>query len=149
MFQDKNYQVDKSLHQKYISSHQENIFKIVEILYESNEMDTVSLKRLILTYDSNNIPLKTILRMINMNDPENVHERRRINKRFLDCLVEVTSSGPLALIWLKKNIDYDICDIMLSDWKHSGKSKTNFHIKTLHQNLYFLKNLNSIKGFKE
>ena len=69
--------------------------------------------------------------MINMkgSDPENVHERRRINKMFVNCLLEVKSSGPLALIWLKKNIDYDICDIMLSDWKHSGKSKTNSHIK--------------------
>ena len=50
-------------------------------------------------------------------------ERRRINKNFLDCLVEVKGSRPAALVWLKCYIDFDICDVMLSDWRYSGELK--------------------------
>ena len=53
----------------------------------------------------------------------NLSERRRINKNFLNCLVEVKGSRPLALVWLKCYIDYEICDVMLSDWRYSGELK--------------------------
>ena len=32
---------------------------------------------------------------------------------------------PNALVWLKRNIDFETCDIMLSDWKYSGEFKTS------------------------
>ena len=59
--------------------------------------------------------------LIKGSQEANLSERRIINKNFLDCLVEVKGSRPLALVWLKCYIDYEICDIMLSDWAYSGK----------------------------
>ena len=43
----------------------------------------------------------------------------------MDCLLEVKGGCPSALVWLKRNVDFEVCDIMLRDWKHSGKSKYN------------------------
>ena len=46
-----------------------------------------------------------------------------VNKNFLECLVEVKSGLPPALIWLKRTIDFEVCETMLSDWEYSGKLK--------------------------
>ena len=43
------------------------------------------------------------------------------NKAIMDCLVEVKGDISSALVYLKKNIDFEICDIMISDWHFSGK----------------------------
>ena len=54
-------------------------------------------------------------------EQENLTERRRVNKNFLDCLVEVKGGCPSAFVWLKRNIDFEISEIMLSDWDYSGE----------------------------
>ena len=54
-------------------------------------------------------------------EPENLLDRRIFNQTFMGCLVEVMGGCPSALVWLKKNLDFEICEIVLSDWKNSGK----------------------------
>ena len=49
-----------------------------------------------------------------------IERRRFINKHFFNCLLEVEGDQPSALIWLKKHIDLEVCEIMISDIGHSG-----------------------------
>ena len=82
--------------------------------------DRRAIKNLIV--NSNDDRLKKNLRFLNMDGSVNqdTEKRREMNKMFLRCLVEVQQDYPSALIWLKRNIDSDICDTMLSDWKYTG-----------------------------
>lgn len=54
---------------------------------------------------------------------ENLLKRRRFNKKILECIIEIKGDCPSALIWLKQNVDFEVCSIMLSDWKYSSKFK--------------------------
>ena len=46
----------------------------------------------------------------------------------MDCLVEVKDGFPFALVWLKRNIGFEICEIMLSDWEYTGKLKLTYKL---------------------
>ena len=59
--------------------------------------------------------------LISNCESENLHVRRIFNQTFMGCLVEVMGGCPSALVWLKRNVDFEICDIMLRDWINSGK----------------------------
>ena len=52
----------------------------------------------------------------------NIPVRRNAFKLFFSSLVEVQGSHALALIWLKANIDFDVCQKVMSDWDYKGES---------------------------
>ena len=58
------------------------------------------------------------LRFLNM---QNVELRRGANKIFLNCLIGVYEDLPSALLWLKTNIDFDVCYKIMSDWEYTGQ----------------------------
>ena len=61
------------------------------------------------------------LRIINLDVPTaEIAERRQINVAFMTCLIEIETSHPSALLWLKRNIDSDICDTIMSDYDYTG-----------------------------
>ena len=61
------------------------------------------------------------LRIINLDVPTaEITERRQINVAFMTCLIEIETSHPSALLWLKRNIDPDICDTIMSDYDYTG-----------------------------
>ena len=105
-------------------NHQQNVKKgmqrrltqLKEILYMKNE---VCIKELINNDDSN---LHHVLRMINFVGPEKEYlaKRRETNKHFIKCLTEVKMGGPQAFVWLKKHVDYETCEIMISDLNYTG-----------------------------
>lgn len=72
---------------------------------------------------SNNCYLSVSLRIINIQGSAKLKlkERRKNNKLFLDCLIEVKGSRPLALVWLKAKVDPKTCDTIVSDHGYSGK----------------------------
>ena len=116
--------------QKNIQKRTENIplqeqdsFHIPNILYGD---DRSAIKRIISSMSSDNNRLITILCMINTrgSGSKNRQERRKINKLFLECLVDVKGSRPLALIWLKKHVSSETCSTMLSDEKYKGIFKS-------------------------
>ena len=47
-------------------------------------------------------------------------ERRRVNKAFMECLLEVQGDRPKALVWLKRHFNSETCKTMRSDWKYKG-----------------------------
>ena len=107
---------------------EQNSLNAIEILHGYHHShgytyDKIAIKKLIRAESSENIQLKQILRMINMKGmgSQDLTTRRRVNKCFMDCLVDVQRGNPAALVWLKKHIDFQICKTMLSDWKHSGR----------------------------
>ena len=104
---------NKSNKATYNEQQQSNLQNVIETLYNKNED---AMKKLIV---SHRIILSQILTLINRG-ADDLSERRNINKYFLNCLTKVKQSQPLALVWLKKNIDPDVCAIMLSDWKFSN-----------------------------
>ena len=92
---------------------------IVDILHGN---DNLAIEELILSVRSENTQLQTTLCILNMkgSGTEDRSERRRINKTFLKCLVEVMGSRPAALVWLKRHILLETCKTMLSDEKYQG-----------------------------
>ena len=61
------------------------------------------------------------LRIINLDVPTaEITERRQINVSFMTCLIDIETSHPSALLWLKRNIDSDICDTIMSDYDYTG-----------------------------
>ena len=46
--------------------------------------------------------------------------RRRVNKLFMDCLEEVQQDQAAALIWLKRHVEPEICNTILSDKNYTG-----------------------------
>ena len=103
---------NKSNKTTYNEQQQRNLQNVIETLYSNNED---AMKELIV---SHSIILTQILMLINR--AEEVSERRKVNKFFLNCMTKVKQSQPLVLVWLKKNIDPDVCAILLSDWKFSN-----------------------------
>ena len=113
--------------EKNIGQESENIplqerdsFHVSNILYGD---DKSSIKQLIAATTLENNKLKSILGIINAkgSGPENRPERRKVNKQFLETLVEEKGCRPLALIWLRKHISLDTISKMLSDEKYIGK----------------------------
>ena len=104
---------NKSNETKHNEQQQSNLQNMIETLYGKDED---GLKELIF---SQTTMLSQVLMLINRGADE-LSERRSINKFFLDCLTKVKQGQPEALVWLKKNIDSDVCAIMLSDWNFSN-----------------------------
>jgi hypothetical protein len=67
-------------------------------------------------------PAKTakLLHMINLAGVDSVAERRSLNTAFMDSLLELEQTRPATYLWLKQNVDYEICSAVLSDWKYTG-----------------------------
>ena len=80
--------------------------------------DKDAIKNLITT---NNQHISRSLRIINLDVPTaEIIERRQVNVTFMTCLIEIETSHPSALLWLKRNIDSDICDTIMSDYDYTG-----------------------------
>ena len=67
-------------------------------------------------------PRKTakLLHMINLAGVDSIVERRSLNTAFMESLLELEHTRPAAHLWLKQNVDYEICDAVLSDWNYTG-----------------------------
>ena len=96
-----------------------NLSNILEIFYSDDKIDKTTLVK---GKKFKSTKAKTMLEIINMkdDDPKNLLERRKVNKAFFDGLLEIKGGQSSALVWLKRSVDFDICDILLSDWKHTG-----------------------------
>ena len=100
---------------------------IVKVLQSKNKENVKELIR------SETSHLGSALRIINMESfaPEVVSKRRAIskpfmkrrsiNRTFMKCLIDVKQGRRSALLWLKKNVDFEICDIIKDDVDYSGK----------------------------
>ena len=51
--------------------------------------------------------------MINLAGVDSVAERRSLNTTFMDAVLELEHTRPAAHLWLKQNVDYEICDAVL------------------------------------
>ena len=80
-------------------------------------IDKVIVKDLILSAEDDQ--LNRNLRFLKM---QNTSVRRKAFKLFFSSLVELQGSHALALIWLKANIDFDVCQKVMSDWDYKGES---------------------------
>ena len=103
----------KSKETAYNKQQQSNLQNLVETLYSKNED---AMKELIFSQCN---MLCQVVALINRG-ADDLSERRNINKSFFDCLTKVKQGQPQALVWLKKNIDPEVCTIMFSDWKFSN-----------------------------
>ena len=67
-------------------------------------------------------PTKTakLLHMINLAGVDSVVERRSLNTTFMESLLELEHTRSATHLWLKQNVDYEICDAVLSDWNYTG-----------------------------
>ena len=98
----------------------------VKVLKSKNKED---MKDLITSDDKS---LGPALRIINMESfaPEKNSKRRAnkkanmnrrsINKTFFECLEDVEQGRHFALLWLKKNIDFEVCDVIIEDAGYTG-----------------------------
>ena len=92
--------------------------------------DEVAIKHIIVSEDSH---LRQVLRLINTEGSgKGSHESRSVvNKYFMNYLVEVKCGLSSALLWLKANVDPDICGILLSDYDYSGSTLQVFKKKCI------------------
>ena len=93
-----------------------NTSDLKKILHDGNE---VAIKDNI---KSKNIHLNPVLRMINIDGSkaDKRKQRREINKCFMKCLIQVEQSIPASFLWLKRHVDYEICEIIISDWNYKS-----------------------------
>ena len=89
----------------------------VEILHSRDKM---KIKQLINNETAENTQLKQTLRFINLKGSKDVDERRGINKKFMESLIDVQLGLPMSLIWLKRHLDFETSKAILSDWKIKG-----------------------------
>ena len=47
----------------------------------------------------------------------------------MDCLTEFKLCRSLALLWLKKHIDFEVCEVVISDWNYRGNKLQVFKDK--------------------
>ena len=115
-----------------ISLQTETFHSVLHILKGT---DKNKLKELIVQEDKQ---LGTDLRIIakELSGVKERVNRREINKCFMICLMEVKLGGPQAFIWLKRHVDFEVCDIIMSDWNYYGT-----HIQTIGDKLSFIKNI--------
>ena len=71
---------------------------------------------------SKNWQLKQALQLVNSGPQDMAKRRRRANKLFFECVLEVELSHSAALVWLKSNIDPDICNAIITDVNYIGKN---------------------------
>ena len=93
-----------------------NASDLKKILHDENE---IAIKDNI---KSKNMYLNPVLRMINIDGSKtgDRKKRRDINKCFMKCLIQVEQSIPSSFLWLKRHLDYEICEIIISDWNHTS-----------------------------
>ena len=82
--------------------------------------DKKKIKQLINDETAENPQLKKTLRFINLKGSKDVDERRGINKKFMESLIDVQLGLPMSLIWLKRHLDFETSKAILSDWKIKG-----------------------------
>ena len=84
--------------------------------------DQIAVKELIINETAGNGQLKQALLIINTDCSGNqeVAVRRKVNKFFMECLVDVQLSSAAAFIWLKKYMEPEICKTIISDMRHTG-----------------------------
>ena len=102
-----------------IDINSQNVMKVL------HDMKKPAVKELIQNED---IELASQLSLLShSNTPVGVAltKRRRINKRFMDCLQEVKLDRVQALLWLARKVRSDVADKMRSDWKYSGNWREN------------------------
>ena len=87
------------------------------ILHRNNK---TAIKEMIV---SKNWQLNQALQLTN-SGPQDMAKIRSANKLFFECVLEVELSHSAALVWLKSNIDPDICDAIITDVNYIGKKHT-------------------------
>ena len=80
-------------------------------------LDKTAIKGLIV---ENPAKMAKLLHMINLAGVDSVVERRSLNTAFMDSLLDLELTRPATHLWLKQNVDYEICDTVLSDWDYTG-----------------------------
>ena len=80
-------------------------------------MDKTAIKDLIVENPSK---MAKLLHMINLAGVDSIAERRSLNTAFMDSLLDLELTRPATHLRLKKNVDYEICDTVLSDWNYTG-----------------------------
>ena len=95
---------------------EKDVSNVKVTLLTMNQKDT---KELIC---SENPYLNPILWMINaeVSTIEEISKRRQVNKFFMTTLMEVKGGGPIPFLWLKRHLDYELCEKILSDWNYNG-----------------------------
>ena len=84
--------------------------------------DKTALKELISNENEGNTQINQVLRMVNIDGtgPQDVASRREINRSFMTCLI-AKLGRPEALIWIKKHLDPEFCNSILSDMNYTGQ----------------------------
>ena len=74
---------------------------------------------------SENKTLIQLLKVINLETYEvfDVLERRKMNLLFMQCLMDVHLGYPQALLWLKKHLNLQACDVIIGDWHYSPNAR--------------------------
>ena len=67
---------------------------------------------------------KTLIRLLKVFNLESyevldVLQRRKNNLFFMQCLMDIQLGYPQALLWLKKHLNLQACDVIICDWHHS------------------------------
>ena len=84
--------------------------------------DKTALKELISNENEGNTQINQVLRMVNIDGtgPQDVASRREINRSFMTCLI-AKLGRPEALIWIKKHLDPEFCNSIISDMNYTGQ----------------------------
>ena len=84
--------------------------------------DKTALKELISNENEGNTQINQVLRMVNIDGtgPQDIVSRREINRSFMTCLIGKLGR-PEALIWIKKHLDPEFCNSILSDMNYTGQ----------------------------
>ena len=84
--------------------------------------DKTSLEELISNENEGNTQINQVLRMVNIDGtgPQDVASRREINRSFMTCLI-AKLGRPEALIWIKKHLDPEFCNSIISDMNYTGQ----------------------------
>ena len=76
-------------------------------------------KELISSEDQNLAPALGLINTESFS-PESLSKRRAISKFFIKCLQEVKLGHRSALLWLKKNVAFEVCKTILDDFGYAG-----------------------------
>ena len=101
-----------------------------ETNYQNTEHQGSSINMLVFFQNKNatkdfikaeNKTLIRLLKVINLESYEvlDVLQRRKNNLFFMQCLMEIQLGYPQALLWLKKHLNLQACNVIISDWHHS------------------------------
>ena len=68
--------------------------------------------------EAENKTLILLLKVINLESYTvfDAMQRRKFNLFFMQCLVEDQSGYPQALLWLKRHLNLQACDVITCDW---------------------------------